>query len=152
MDLVTARYNRLQEMCRPAAGSFRPRTEADEDRMAMESMVGELEGPEALERYRRAWASRKAVAPLRFDGTTFDPSEDRERLSRQLDRVRELMSDGEWHSLAYLAEKCRASEPSVSARLRDLRKDRFGGHVIERRREEGGLYLYRMDLEGGDGL
>jgi hypothetical protein len=40
-------------------------------------------------------------------------------------------------------------EGSVSARLRDLRKDKFGGFEVERKRDsiEKGLFLYRLVVE-----
>lgn len=79
-----------------------------------------------------------------FDGETFGPDEDAERLTSLLERVRERMSDGRWYTLKRLCELCGGSEASVSARVRDLRKERFGGHMIERQRTEGGLYVYRM--------
>src|SRR5512133_1640830 len=76
------------------------------------------------------------------DGATVEP-QDHARLGRQADRVRELMSDGAWWTLAALAERVGASEAGVSARVRDLRKPRFGGYVVERKRE-GSLFSYRM--------
>jgi hypothetical protein len=86
-----------------------------------------------------------------FDGETFDPSKDGPRLTNQLMRVLAVMQDGNWHTLASIAEQIsyppydRASEAGVSARLRDLRKIRFGGYHIDRRRvKEAGLYEYRL--------
>lgn len=81
-----------------------------------------------------------------FDGKTFDHAKDGARLSTQLERVRELMADGRWRTLAQIKKACGGSEASVSARLRDLRKARFGGLSIERRRygaSAGGLWEYR---------
>jgi hypothetical protein len=78
-----------------------------------------------------------------FDGP--DVSEaDRERLNTQLWRVYRLMRGGGWHTLAEIARAVGGSETGVAARLRDLRKARFGGHQIERRRVAGGLWEYRM--------
>lgn len=82
-----------------------------------------------------------------FDGATYNPALDKDRLKKQLGRVFEQMSGGEWLTLEELSRATRASEASVSARIRDLRKERFGGHRIERRRRgtpEGGLFEYRM--------
>jgi hypothetical protein len=79
-----------------------------------------------------------------FDGETFDPALDGKRLTSQLERVRELMKDGKWHSLAYISMDIGGSEASVSARLRDLRKVRFGGHTVERMRVKEGLWVYRL--------
>lgn len=81
-----------------------------------------------------------------FDGSTYDPARDRARLQRQLARVREIMRDGQWRTLAELAAETGAPEASVSARLRDLRKQKFGALFVERRRVPGenGLHTYRV--------
>jgi len=79
-----------------------------------------------------------------FDGVTFDQAEDGPRLTTQLDRVRELMSDGRWHSLRWLADAVGGSEAGVSARIRDLRKVRFGARTVDRKRIDGGLWMYRL--------
>jgi DNA-binding Lrp family transcriptional regulator len=57
-----------------------------------------------------------------------------------------LMQDGQWRTLAVIAEECKASEASVSARLRDLRKLRYGGYFVERRRVRSDLWEYRLDI------
>jgi len=84
-----------------------------------------------------------------FDGVTYDPSLDLSRLSSQLERVWHVIRDGNWYTLDELARKIggNSTTQSVSARLRDLRKERFGSYNIERRRVEGGLWEYRMVLE-----
>lgn len=79
-----------------------------------------------------------------FDGATYEPERDRERLTRELDRVRGLMEDGEWRTLAAIAEATGAPEASVSARLRDLRKQRHGSRIVERRYVSDGLWEYRL--------
>jgi hypothetical protein len=61
---------------------------------------------------------------LYFDGETYEPEQDRERLAGQLERVRELMLDGEWRTPAEMSAKLGAEWASISARLRDLRKER----------------------------
>ncbi|TAL40788.1 MAG: hypothetical protein EPN91_12340 [Salinibacterium sp.] len=80
-----------------------------------------------------------------FSGSTIDPTLDEVRLSEQLGAVVAIMRDGEWRTLAELAELVSAPEASVSARLRDLRKPRFGAWTVERRRvpEGNGLHQYR---------
>lgn len=67
------------------------------------------------------------------------------RMKAQRERVAQVMADGEWHSLAGIAEDTGDPEASVSARLRDFRKERFGGHTVERRRLGRGLYIYRIE-------
>lgn len=82
-----------------------------------------------------------------FGGNTFQAEFDLERLTSALDRVRALMRDHRWYSLAELAAACQCSEAGASARLRDCRKPRHGGHIIERRRRGDptrGVFEYRM--------
>jgi hypothetical protein len=81
-----------------------------------------------------------------FDGATFDPALDGDRLRSQLARVRRAMADGEWHTLRELGERLADSDASVSARLRDLRKPKFGGWTVERQRVPGGNGLHRYRL------
>lgn len=76
-----------------------------------------------------------------FGGSTFNPARDGERLERQADRVRELMVDGQWRTLAEISAATGAPEASVSARLRDLRRE---GYVVERAFVERGLHRYRV--------
>jgi len=79
-----------------------------------------------------------------FDGKTYDAGHDRERLRTLLGRVTVKMSSGHWWTITQLARICGGSEAGVSARIRDLRKPKFGGYQIERRRVAGGLWQYRM--------
>lgn len=84
------------------------------------------------------------TAPVVFDGQTFEPERDGARLRAQLDRVSRLMADGAWRTLAQISESTGDPESSVSARLRDLRKPKFGQHVVERRRRSPGTFEYRV--------
>lgn len=87
----------------------------------------------------------------RFDGADYSPAEDDGRLSDQLARIKALMMDGGWRTLAAISDAVRAPPASVSAQLRHLRKDRFGGYTVERRKaNERGLYEYRVLPPGGD--
>ncbi len=82
-----------------------------------------------------------------FDGVTYQRSLDFKRLKTLLERVKIVMSDGKWRSLSMLQEAAGGTEASCSARLRDLRKPKFGGYKIERRRsgrKNIGLFEYRM--------
>jgi hypothetical protein len=78
-----------------------------------------------------------------FDGITYDHDRDHSRLTTMLTRVQAIMTDDGWHTLAELAERTGGSEAAVSARLRDLRKRKFGGHTVERRYLHDGLWEYR---------
>lgn len=84
---------------------------------------------------------------LPFDGATIDQEFDVERLTGQLKRVYQLMSDGQWRTLREIQDIVGGSEAGVSARLRDLRKSRWGGFEVERRRRgdpKQGLHEYRI--------
>ena len=61
-------------------------------------------------------------------GGTYDSSRDKDRLNKTGD-----------------------PEASVSARLRDLRKKRFGSHIITRRYVSDGLWQYRWEGRKSDG-
>lgn len=82
------------------------------------------------------------------DGDTFDPGTDTIRLNAQMRRVAAVMGDSRWRTLAELADQTGDPEASVSARLRDFRKPRFGGFAVLRRRREGspGTWEYRLTL------
>jgi hypothetical protein len=79
-----------------------------------------------------------------FDGSTFQPERDGERLRSQLQRVRDLMIDGQWRTLQQIAHHVGGSEAGVSARLRDLRKPRNGAYTVNRRHVEDGLHEYQV--------
>ena len=83
-----------------------------------------------------------------FDGVTIQPC-DIPRLTTQMLKVCAFMTDGKWRTLREIGEAVEAPEASVSARLRDLRKPRFGGFTVDRRRrgvEDKGLFEYRVAL------
>jgi hypothetical protein len=75
-----------------------------------------------------------------------DPAVDNERLWRQLRRVYNAMADCRWRTLAQLEALTGDPQASISARLRDLRKPRFGANTVERERvhADRGLYAYRL--------
>jgi hypothetical protein len=90
------------------------------------------------------------LAPaLAFDGVTYNPQQDGRRLASQFTATRDVMLDYEWRTLAALVLALRkrglhVTEASISARIRDLRKAKFGGYNVERRRLLGGLWEYRI--------
>ena len=82
-----------------------------------------------------------------FDGATYDPLLDERRMETQLVRVAALMADARWRTLAEIVASTGGSEAGVSARLRDLRKHRFGARSVERRRRadpSAGVWEYRV--------
>lgn len=80
-----------------------------------------------------------------FDGETYDVSKDYARLKGQLGRVFSLMIDGRWRTLAEIRDEVGGSEAACSARLRDLRKEKYGNFAVARERVAGVLYRYRLD-------
>jgi hypothetical protein len=66
------------------------------------------------------------------------------RLAAQRKRVFDLMQDARWRT--------GDPEASVSARLRDFRKTKYGGYDVERTRvyePDGGLWTYRLLVTHG---
>ena len=83
-----------------------------------------------------------------FDGPELT-REDEGRLGKCLAGVLGVMSDGQWRTFAEIQARLEgmeilASEAGVSARLRDLRKPKFGGFVVEKRRRSAGVWEYRL--------
>ena len=80
------------------------------------------------------------------DGMTFDPHLDGVRLNKQAQAVYDVIRDGQWRTLAQIAVAAGCPEASASARLRDLRKEKFGGRKVERKRDadKQGLWWYRL--------
>ena len=84
----------------------------------------------------RTWVPRAKGVPVNapdFDGVTYDPERDKARLTGQLERVYEVVKTG-WYTLAEIASQTGDPEGSISARLRDLRKEKFGSYDIRRKR------------------
>lgn len=84
-----------------------------------------------------------------FDGATYSSQQDKARLNGQMLAVFNLMKDGVWRTLAEIHAVVKGSEAGISARLRDLRKDKWGAHSVERRRRgngERGLHEYSLSV------
>ena len=82
-----------------------------------------------------------------FDGDTYEAEFDYERLTGQNRRVYDVVAGGDWLTLDEISQITGDPQASVSARLRDLRKDKFGAATIERNYRGDraqGLYEYRM--------
>lgn len=74
---------------------------------------------------------------------------DAPRIGKQLAAVQQVMGSGKWYTLEQLQLALGgmgivASTQSISARVRDLRKPRFGSHTVERQAVGGGLFQYRL--------
>ena len=91
---------------------------------------------------------------LSFDGNCYDKEHDQKRLTGQLLKVYECMkntiNNNRWYTLAEIEYMTGAPAASASAQLRNLRKDRFGGHTINKRPRgdrSGGLFEYSMEVQ-----
>lgn len=85
-----------------------------------------------------------------FDGRSYEPTRDGDRLNTQLAAVRHILSRGCWETIAGIRRELDdlgipSTETSVSSRIRDLRKAKFGAHVIEHKHIQRGLWAYRME-------
>lgn len=80
------------------------------------------------------------------DGETFDPRRDADRLNKQMRAVWDLMKDGKWRTPVNMEYEIGAPWASISARLRDFRKPKFGGLEVEKRYVNFGIWEYRLVL------
>jgi hypothetical protein len=81
-----------------------------------------------------------------FDGGTYSERLDRVRLLSQLDYVRDFLLQHGWVTLYLISQELEYPESSVSARIRDLRKEKFGGFKVVRRRKSEGTFEYKIEL------
>lgn len=84
-----------------------------------------------------------------FDGSDIVPEKDNERLTKQIEKVYNLMKDGQYRTLAEITFQTGAPAASVSAQLRNLRKVRFGSHLVTKRprgNRKTGLFEYKLTV------
>ena len=84
-----------------------------------------------------------------FDGETYLKERDELRLRSQSWRVFQAMIHGYWRTLAEIQIATGDPQASISARLRDFRKEKFGGYLLERRHRgpaSRGIYEYRLSV------
>jgi hypothetical protein len=80
-----------------------------------------------------------------FDGATYGKARDKVRLGKQLEDVFVFLDTNKgWWTLSHIRGNTGYPEASISARIRDLRKAKFGGHEIPRRYVKRGLWEYRL--------
>jgi len=86
------------------------------------------------------------VTDPHFDGSTYEPELDHVRLTGQLQRVYSVMKDGRWRTLNNISVLASGPESSIGARIRDLRKAKFGEYQVDRKRDSinKGTFLYRL--------
>lgn len=81
-----------------------------------------------------------------FDGADYQSKRDKVRLTGHLQRLYNLMQDGQWRTLGEIEDALHFPQASISAALRDFRKQKFGGFVVEKKYVNNGLYRYRLDI------
>ena len=94
--------------------------------------------------FDQAAVATKVEAKAEFDGQTFEDKLDGPRLTLQLERVREYMLAifPAWKTLDEISEELeklyeqKFPPQSISARLRDLRKEKFGSYIVKKKRRE----------------
>lgn len=87
--------------------------------------------------------------PDLFAGSDYLPARDDKRLLTQLERILELMRDGQWRALYEIERATGYPAASISAQLRNLRKERFGSWDVQRKHLGCGLFAYRVDPASG---
>jgi hypothetical protein len=88
-----------------------------------------------------------------MEGTGYEAKYDEQRITSQRDTVKQVLllaaHHDAWMTLGELARKTKYPEASISARIRDMRKPRYGGYTVEKRRVGNparGLWEYRLTL------
>ena len=85
-----------------------------------------------------------------FSGSDYDRVRDRERLLNQINTIFLFIKDGKWrtlreiHNIIFTWSRKYYGEASISAQLRNLRKEHFGGYRVEKRYKGSGLWEYRV--------
>lgn len=80
----------------------------------------------------------------KFDGSDYVAPRDDKRLTAQMQRIFNLMSDGQYRTLGQIASTTGDPEASISAQLRHFRKARFGSHTLNKKYLGNGLYSYQL--------
>lgn len=104
-------------------------------------------GGDNLDAYMDAKLVNRLDGTGEFAGAEYSAEHDKARLTGQLADVFAVMADGAWHTLSEIEEATGHPGSSISAQLRNLRKERFGSYVVERQSRgdrELGLFEYRV--------
>lgn len=85
------------------------------------------------------------LAIARYEGPV-DPRIDFDRLQGQTRVIFDLMSDRQFRTLSEIGDITGFPQASVSAQIRHLRKLRFGGNIVNKRRrfEDKGVWEYQL--------
>lgn len=91
----------------------------------------------------------------KFSGSDYVPENDQKRLTGQIEEIYKVLLNTKdfdthcWWTLEELGNETGYLHTSISAQLRNLRKESFGSHIIEKRHRGDlkiGLWEYRMVL------
>ena len=86
---------------------------------------------------------QKEITP-EFDGDDYVSRRDKPRLTLQIHQVRMYMENNDWLSVKQISDDLNFPEASVSAQIRNLRKEKFGNRIGERRYQGNGLYEFKL--------
>ena len=83
---------------------------------------------------------------MQFSGSDYNPKLDGARLQKQHEVIRDLMLDGVFRTLGEIASATGYPEASISAQIRHLKKSKFGGYSVfkKRRFANSGLWEYQV--------
>ena len=84
---------------------------------------------------------------LQFDGADYVKERDYDRLAKNHFKLKELMKDSLYRTLKEISDFTGIPEASVSAGLRDFRKEKFGSHILSKRYDGNGLYSFQLILK-----
>ena len=79
-------------------------------------------------------------------GDSYNPNKDGQRIKKQHEKIRDIMIDGVWRTLSNIESLTSYPQASISAQLRHLRKQKFGGYIVLKRRKGIGLWEYKIKL------
>ena len=80
-------------------------------------------------------------------GPSFERAVDETRIMGQMARVKAYLLHQQWCTLADIEAFTGYPQASISAQIRHLRKAKFGGYLVEKRRKSGGFggtWEYRL--------
>lgn len=78
-------------------------------------------------------------------GPAYEENIDGKRIKDQRNAILRFMIDGVYRPLYAISQQLGIPEASVSAQLRHLRKEKFGGYRVDKKRVGvGGLWTYRV--------
>jgi hypothetical protein len=84
-------------------------------------------------------------------GPSYQAAHDEARLTTQRECIRDVMlsagARGSWLTLCEIEKLLHYPQASISAQLRHLRKQEFGGYILEKRARgdrDRGLYEYKL--------